>query len=310
MTTEKHPRVACLVLNYNGRDITLEAISSLLDMTYPAFDVIHVDNGSTDGSSEAVAEAFPDVIQERIEENKGPTQGLNRGLLAGLAGDYDYLLSLNNDIEADPEMLTELVRLAESDPSIGCVGPKTFYYWDRQRLWSAGGVIRFKESVTQERGMGEIDRGQYERDEEVDYLNGCAILMRRSVVEQVGIWDPIFNLAVEDADWCMRIKEAGFRCMYAHKSVLWHMVSHTAGNYQARRTFFTGRANTIFVRRYGGPLQWLTFVLFTAVALPLAFLRELPKRNHGAAVAKLKGVLAGLRVPMTAPTAAPDAGKR
>lgn len=306
----KHPRVACLVLNYNGREITLEAIASLLEMTYPSFDVIHIDNGSSDRSFEAVAEAFPDVIQVQVAENKGPTHGLNRGLLAGLAGDYDYLLSLNNDIEVDPEMLTELVRLAESDPSIGCVGPKTFYYWDRQRLWSVGGIIRFKESVTRERGMGEIDRGQYERDEEVDYLNGCAMLMRRSAVEQVGVWDPIFNLAVEDADWCMRIKQAGFRCMYAHKAVLWHMVSHTAGSYKAGRTFFTGRANAIFVRRYGGPLQWLTFVLFTAAALPIAFLRELPKRNHGAAFAKLKGVLAGLRVPMTEPPAAPGVSDR
>jgi len=300
------PRVACLVLNYNGREITLEAIASLRQMTYPAFDVIHIDNGSTDGSSAAVAEAFPDVIQVRVEENKGPTHGLNRGLRRGLEGGYDYLLSLNNDIEVDPQMLTELVRLAESDATIGCVGPKTFYYWDRERLWSTGGIIRFKESVTRERGMGEIDRGQYERDEEVDYLNGCAMLMRRSLVEQVGVWDPIFNLAVEDADWCMRIKRAGFRCMYAHRAVLWHMVSHTAGSYKAGRTFFTGRANAIFVRRYGGPFQWLTFLLFTVVALPIAFLRELPKRNHGAAIAKLKGVIAGLRVPMTEPPGAGD----
>ncbi len=302
------PRVACIVLNYNGKEITLEAIDSLSRMRYPAFDILHVDNGSTDGSSEAVKERFPKVITVRVEENKGPTEGINRGLLAGLEGGYDYLLLLNNDIEAHPEMLHELVLVAEADPKIACVGPKTYYFWDRQRLWSAGGILRFKESVTRERGMGDIDHGQYDRDEEVDYLNGCASLMRGSVVREVGIFDPIFTLAVEDADWCMRAKRAGYHCMYAHRALLWHMVSHTAGNYQARRTFFTGRSNAIFVRRYGGIWQWLTFFLFTTAALPLAFLRELPKGNQGAAVAKLKGILTGLRVPMTPPPSATPSG--
>ncbi len=298
------PRVACIVLNYNGKEITLEAIASLSRMTYPSFDIIHVDNGSTDGSHAAVADAFPEVIQEQVLENKGPTEGINRGLLAALSGDYDYLLLLNNDIEVDPEMLTALVDVAEAHPKVGCVGPKTFYYWDRSRLWSAGGILRFKESVTRERGMGEIDRGQYDRDEEVDYLNGCAMLMRRSVVEEVGIFDPIFTLAVEDADWCMRAKRAGYTCMYAHAAVLWHMVSHTAGNYQARRTFFTGRSNSIFLRRYGRPLDWLTLILFSAMALPMAFLRELPRGNQGAAIAKLRGLITGFRVPMTKPPGA------
>jgi hypothetical protein len=79
------------------------------------------------------------------------------------------------------------------------------------------------------------------------------------------------------------------------------MVSHTAGAYEARRTFYTGRSNAIFVRRYGGVLQWLTFVLFSTVGLTLAFFRELPKKNHGAAIAKLRGIFTGLRVPMTRP---------
>ena len=301
-----HPRVACIVLNYNGKDITLQALASLSAMTYPAFDLIHVDNGSSDGSFEAVAEAFPGVLQVRIDENRGPTYGLNRGLLAGLEGDYDYLMSLNNDIEVGPEMLTEMVRLAETDPSIGCVGPKAFYFWDRERIWSVGGIIRFKESVTKERGNKAIDRGQFDEDVEVDYLNGCAILMRRSVVDEIGIWDPIFNLAVEDADWCMRAKQRGYRCMYAHRAILYHMVSTSAGGYVARRTFYTGRSNAIFVRRYGGWFEWLTFILFSVAGLPLAFLRELPKRNQGAAAAKLRGIFAGLREPMTAPPQVDD----
>jgi GT2 family glycosyltransferase len=299
------PKVASVVLNYNGRDVTLEALGSLTQLNYPNYDLIVVDNGSTDGSYEAIAEAFPDVIQVRTEQNLWASGGMNLGLVYALERDYDYLLLLNNDIETDPEMLTEMVKVCEADPSVGCVGPKSYYFWDRDRIWSAGGILRFKESGSKERGMGDIDNGQWDRDEEVDYINGCAMLVPAKVMREVGLWDPVYRLALEDADWCMRMKRLGYRSWYSHRAVLWHMVSHTAGGYKAGRTFQTGRSAAIFVRKYGGPWQWLTFVAFMCAALPLAFLRELPKGNQSAVTAKMKGVLAGLRVPLPEPPAAP-----
>lgn len=302
------PRVAAVVLNYNGRDLTLQTLASLLQMDYSAVDLLVVDNGSTDGSYEAVAEQFPEVVQVRTEENRGVAGGLNLGVEYVMARDYDYLLLLNNDIEVDRAMLSEMVQVAESDSSIGCVGPKTYYYWDRDRIWSAGGIIQFRESVTRERGMGEIDSGQYDRDEEVDYINGCAMLVRASVMRQVGLFDPLFHLAVEDADWCMRMKTLGYRCYYAHQARLWHMVSQSTGVYKPGRTFQTGRSTSLFVRRYGNFGRWAAFLFFVTLAIPAAFLRELPKGNQKAALSKLKGILKGLRVPMSSPPALKRAG--
>ncbi len=295
------PKVAAIVLNYNGREVTLEALASLSKLDYPDYDLIVVDNGSTDGSYEAIAEAFPGVIQIRTEQNLMAAGGMNLGLRWALERGYDYLLLLNNDIETDPAMLTEMVRVCEEDPTIGCVGPKSYYFWDRKRIWSAGGIIRFKESASRERGMGEIDRGQYDSDREVAYINGCAMLVPSRVMREVGLWDPVDKLALEDADWCMRMKRLGYRSWYAHRAVLWHMVSHTAGGYRPGRTFQTGRSAAIFVRKYGGWWQWLTFVAFMTAALPIAFLRELPKGNQAAVTAKLRGVLEGLRVPLPEP---------
>ncbi|MCP3912137.1 MAG: glycosyltransferase, partial [Actinomycetia bacterium] len=103
------PSVAAVVLNYNGKDLTLETVKSLLAMTYPACEVVVVDNASTDGSYEAVAEAFPDVAQVRVEVNQGPVSGMNAGLRYALEQGFDYALLLNNDIEVDSEMVTELV---------------------------------------------------------------------------------------------------------------------------------------------------------------------------------------------------------
>ena len=297
-------RVAAIVLNYNGRDLTLQTIESLLGLSYPRLDIVVVDNGSTDGSHQAVSETFPEVIGLRVEVNRGISVGLNLGIGYALENGYDYVLILNNDIEVEPHMLDEMLRVAESDPSIGCVGPKTYYYEDRQRLWSAGGVIRFKESVTRERGMGKLDRGQYDEDAEVDYVNGCAMLVSAAVMRAVGLWDPIYHVSVEDADWCLRMKRLGYRCFYAHRARLWHMVSPTTGGYRASRTFHTGRSTAIFVRRHARPLQRITFLLFFAVGMPLAFLREPPRGNQSAVIAKIKGVLTGMRVPMTDPPVA------
>lgn len=292
-----------MVLNYNGRDLTLETVGSLLEMRYPDWELVVIDNGSTDGSFEAVEAAYPELTQVRVEENRGPAEGMNSGLRHALHENFDYFLLLNNDIEVDPDMLAEMVEVAESDPTIGCVGPKAYYYWDRQRIWSAGGILRFRESVTRERGEGEIDRGQFDRDEEVDYVNGCAMLIKRAALEETGLWDPTYFLGVEDADWCARMKRRGYRCFYAHRAKLWHMVSHTLGVYKPGRTFHTGRSTAIFVRRYATPWQWLTFLCFYAASIPLAFLRELPKGNQAAALTKLKGVWEGLRTPISPPPA-------
>lgn len=299
------PRVAVVVLNYNGKDVTLETLASLTRLEEVDYDVVVVDNGSTDGSSDAVAAAYPDVIQLRVEENHGISWGLNVGLRWALERDYAYVLACNNDIEAAPDCLAEMVRVAEADETIGAVGPKTYYHGDRERLWSAGGVLRFRESVTRERGMNDLDRGQYERDEEVDYVNGCAMLMRCEALEAAGLWDPIYYLGVEDADWCVRAKRAGFRCVYAHQARLWHMVSASIGVYKPGRTFHTGRSQAIFVRKYARPWQWLSFLAFYLASVPVAFLRELPKGNQGAAISKFRGVLKGLRVPLEPTPEAP-----
>ncbi len=294
--------MAAIVLNYNGRDVTLEALASLGSMDYPAFDLVVVDNGSTDGSYPAVAEAFPAVVQLRIEENLGPAGGCNLGMRWAMDRGYDYLLILNNDIEVAPSLLHEMVRVAESSPEIGIVGPLGYYFWDRKRIWSAGGRIVFREAVTKERGQGQIDRGQYDRDEELDYVNGCAMLVKRQVIEAVGLWDPIFHLSVEDADFCMRARAAGFRCWFAHRAKLWHMVSTSTGGYRAPKTYQTARSTAIFVRRYAGLARRLGSLAWTAAALPAAFVRELARGNQSAVLAKVRGFADGyLRTPMSEP---------
>ena len=307
---ESLPRVAAVVVNYNGKEITLQAVESLRRMTYPNFDLVVLDNASTDGSPEAIAAAYPDLRQVRVEVNRGSSAGYAHGFRWAFENGYDYVLLLNNDIEVEPDLLTELVKAAESAPDIGCVGPKCYFHGDRQRLWSAGGILRFRESITRERGYGEIDRGQYDRDAEVDYVNGCAILIRRAAAEAAGMWDDVFYICVDDADFCTRVKRHGFRCLYAHRAVLYHMVAYTTGGYSPGRNFQFGRSGAIYARRYAKPWQWLSYFAFNAAALTVAWLREWRTGNQAAVAAKLKGIREGLTTkippppPLTPPASA------
>lgn len=299
------PRVLGVVLNYNGRDLTLQTVASLLGSDYPALDLVVVDNGSTDGSDEAVAERFPGVRRLRTVENLGISGGLNLGLRLGLDERFDYLMPMNNDIEVAPDMVTELVRLAEATPRAGVVGPKCFYYFgDRNRIWSAGGRLRFREAVTAERGIGQLDRGQFDSDEPVDYVNGAAMLIRAETLRRVGLWDPVYRVGVEDADFCVRAQRGGWECWYAHRSRLWHMISPTTGGYVAGRTYRTGRSTAIFVRRFAGPLGWIGYLGAMMLALPAALVRELPRRNAAAVLAKYRGAWDGLRETLPPPPVA------
>ena len=167
---EPAPRVAAIVVNYDGREVTLDAVRSLRAMRYPAWELVVLDNASRDGSVAALAAAFPDLRQLRLATNRGSSSGYAAAMEWAFGKGYDYVLLLNNDIEVDPEMLAELVRVAASNPRIGAVGPKCYFHGEPTRLWSAGGVLRFRESITRERGYGELDRGQYDADGDIGYV--------------------------------------------------------------------------------------------------------------------------------------------
>lgn len=301
------PSVAALVLNYNGPDVTLLSLASLVQLEYPEVELIVVDNGSTDDSVQRLRAAHPRIRQLRVRTNRGISWGLDHGLQVALDEGFEYALVMNNDIEVDPSMVHEMVAVAEADPEVGCVGTKSYYHSDRERIWSAGGRLRFREAITTERGQGEIDVGQYDRTQEVDYVNGVAMLIRRRVLQDIGFWDPVYYLGVEDADFCVRAKRAGYRCVYAHQARLWHMISASIGVYKPFRTFHTGRSTAIFLRKYASLPQWASSLSWFLASLPFAMLREMRRGNQAAVISKARGFAAGLRADLPPlPTVADD----
>lgn len=294
-------RVAVIIVNWNAAENTLEVLGQL-DAVEGSEQLQHlvVDNNSTDDSIARMRAARPDLRVIESGENPGFAGGTVVGVRAALEDpQVGWVLFLNNDIRVDSGFLAPLLE-AGTEPGIAAVGPKIFYAEPPDRLWAAGGRLRIRETVTRELGRGKPDGGIYDRPAEVTYLTTCCILIPRDAFEAVGLLNPMYFICVEDADWCRRASDAGYRLRYVPQSRIWHRVAvSTGGGYTPLRTFHTGRSNALFVRQHHGWLGLLGFLLANLGALPVALLRELPRGNAKAVLGKARGLWRGLRDPLT-----------
>jgi hypothetical protein len=293
------PKVGIVILNYNGKLLAERCLNSVAGSQYPNKDVILVDNASTDGSAEYLRARFPDVHILEVPKNLGVVGGRNRGLREAIARGCDYALSLDNDVHIEPNLVQELVSVAETNPGIGIVGPKT--YWDdgSRRIQCAGGKITYTQNVSSERGSGETDRGQYDKIEDVDYFPGCGFMARREVLEKLGFLDERFSLlAHEDTDFCMRAVRQGYRIVYAPKAVMWHRGSATHGGYSANRKYWEGVNSVYFVRRHGMLNDRFKYAFFAGFGLIYALVAQSFHGNQKAVFAKARGIWDGLHKPL------------
>jgi hypothetical protein len=251
-------RVLIIVLTYNGIDLTLACLASLAKVDYPALDVVVVDNCSSDNTPAQVREGFPSVAVIETGSNLGYAEGNNFGLRHALKQGYDYALLLNNDTEVAPDFVTRLVEVCEREPDIGVAGPKIYLYDRPNTLYTAGGAINWRTGTTETIGLGEEDRGQYDAQRDVDFINGCAIMVRRAAIERAGLIDARFGMYFEETEWCVRIARAGWRLTYVPTSVVLHKIQLDRHEQSARVTYYMARNRLLFLRLTRAPLSgWL-----------------------------------------------------
>ena len=165
--------------------------------------------------------------QMRTKYNFGVASGYNEALHHSMGARPDYVLLLNNDIKVGKEMVSHLVRTAEADPSIGIVSPVIYYYGTR-RIWYRGGSFNKWTGVTRHEGIRKI--GARQKLTETEYASGCAMLIRREVIEKVGYFDERYSPAYcEDTDYSYRTRQSGFKIMVQPKAIMWHKVSQSTG---------------------------------------------------------------------------------
>jgi GT2 family glycosyltransferase len=216
------PKVTILILNRDRREDTLACLASLLPNRYPALDLVVLDNASSDGSAAAVRAAYPtQVTVIETGGNYGYAGGNNIGIRHALEQGADYILLLNEDTIVDPHFIERLIEVAQARPDVGFLGPLVYHHSEPSVIQSAGGVITADWQIYH-RGQNEPDAGQYREPYEADWVTGCAILMRASVVRRIGALDPEFFIYSEEVDWCVRARRAGFTGLVVPASRIWH----------------------------------------------------------------------------------------
>jgi hypothetical protein len=265
--------LAVIVLNWNGLADTRALLATLARCRVPPgwrLKVTVVDNGSQDGSAAALAAAFPEIGLIALTENRRFAGGNNEGLRRALDAGADAAMLINNDTEADPELILRLLLALEQDPSAGAAAPLIYFGAPTDRIWYAGATCAPSLALAKHRGLRERDRGQFRAVEPTGYLTGCCLLATREAWTKVGLLDERYYIYAEDADWSLRARAAGYRLLFVPGARLWHKVSASSGAQSPFKIYHRLRANlTMFARhaRGLGRVTWLPCFLAQQVVL-------------------------------------------
>jgi GT2 family glycosyltransferase len=257
------PLVVIIVLNWNGKHDTLACLESLEQLSYPNLQVLVMDNGSSDDSVAVIRACFPHRSLLEIGENLGFAGGNNVGLRYALEQGADYALLLNNDTIVALDFVDCLVQAVESDPSIGIAGPTIYYHEQADLLWSAGGAVDWRRGQTRMLDLNTPDTGQLGiAPRAVDFVTGCALLVRRAVIEQVGMLDERFFVYYEETEWCTRARQAGFKIVHVPRSKIWHKIPLDARDSSPTVHYYMTRNRLLFLKTTGAGWRTWGYVLF------------------------------------------------
>jgi len=262
--TNARPRVVSIILNTNRREDTLACLSSLAASTYEGHKAIVLDNASTDGSTEAIRSAFPEVDIIPLAGNLGYAGNNNVGIEAAVAAGAAWVLVLNEDTFVAPDCLARLIDVGESDQRIGILGPMVYHDGEPEVIQSAGGKFsRYWNAF--HLGQNTPDEGQFAEPHDVDWISGCAILVRRSVIKQIGMIDPRYFYFWEETEWCLRASKAGWRIVHVPGAKLWHKGVQRDYRPQPVVTYYATRNRLLTLAKHRAPafvrmIAWLQII--------------------------------------------------
>jgi GT2 family glycosyltransferase len=250
--------VTVVVVTWNRRELLRACLQSLAIQQHESYDVVVVDNGSTDGSVEAVKEirdTFPVPLTLITNaQNRGFCAANNQGIAATQS---EFVALLNNDAEAEPGWLAALEAVMRASKDIGMAASKVLVWEDPKRIDKVGHLI-FPDGQNRGRGTGQIDRGQYDQVEEVLWPDGCAAMYRRAMLDEIGGFDEDFFAYADDAELGLRGRIAGWRCLYAPGAVVRHHRGASLGLGSARRLTLIERNRVLLaVKLFPWNLLWL-----------------------------------------------------
>ena len=280
------PRVSIIIVTWNALPLLQQCLSSVVATDYPNLEIILADNASTDGSAAWVRDRFPSVHVVQHPKNWRFCKG-NNAAVPHASG--DYVLFLNNDVEGPPDWLRPLVNVMERDPDVAAVQPKLLQYNDRDRFeyaGAAGGYLdRFGYPFTRGRIFFtmEHDRGQYDTPSDVFWATGAALLLRRSTLDEVGLFDERFEMHMEEIDLCWRLQRHGYRVRAEPASTVYHIGGGSLPRGDARKTYYNFRNNLLTLYKNLPPSAWRRVFPIRVLLDGVACLRALAAGRLGEA---------------------------
>jgi GT2 family glycosyltransferase len=275
-TSSASPLVYIIVLNWNGREDTLACLRSLQKLDYPNFEILVVDNDSTDGSEDGIRTSFPSVHVIQTGRNLGYAGGNNTGIRCALSRGADFVWLLNNDTTVDPKALTALVETAQSDSGIAFVGSKIYFHDRPDVIWCVGGTIDLAQGGrTDHPGMHQEDRGQFDKIADVGYVAGCSLLAGKEAIAVLGLVPNDYFLYFEETDWNLAAQRMGFRTVLAPASRVWHRYREV-GAYKERFIYYSFRNRIHIVRKYAP--RYILKAFFVNVSLMREYIAQVPGR--------------------------------
>lgn len=266
--------VSIVTLNWNQTKITCEFLESTRKLNYKNYEILVCDMGSdVDPTGQINAGNYPNTKVLRSEKNLGFTGGNNWGMRQAKG---DYIFIVNNDTEVTPELLDVLLEPFAQDPTIGVTCPKIRFFHHPEVIQYAGfNPINLFTGRTTAIGSKEVDKGQRDVSGYTHGAHGCAMMVKREVIEKVGMFPETFFIYYEEWDWSTRIHKAGYKIYYQAKGLIFHKESITMGKQSAIKVYFHTRNRILYMRRNTNILQFLVFItffmLFTAPKSTLKF---------------------------------------
>ena len=250
-------------------------------------EVIVVDNASKNQEAEAdtISLKYPHVKVIKSKKNLGFAGGNNLGIKAAKG---KYLFLINNDTIFKDFNILPLIERLESSPKIGMVCPKIRFTWGNNPIQFAGYTLLSKMTVRNKAiGFGEEDKGQYDIPHPTPYAHGAAMLIKREVIERVGLMPECYFLYYEELDWSMIIKRAGYEIWYEPACTIYHKESQSTGQDSSLRTYYITRNRLLLVKRnWHGLTKYLSFIYIIGIVTTRDFLRNIIKghQNHVKAI--------------------------
>lgn len=242
------PKVGIVIVNYNGAKYQNDSIRSLKNMDYHNYEIIVVDNGSTDNSLELLRKEFDDVLIVETNKNLGVAAGNNIGIRYALKRNAEYVLLLNNDIELSENVLSLLVQNASN--RIMTV-PKIYYYDKKRVIWSAGGEVNWKWGLPYHIGQDKPDNARFNIKKVVEIAPTCCMLIHKEVFIKVGYMDEKYFMYFDDTDFCIRANDKGYKILYIPEAKMWHKVSSSSGGANSKICrYYVSRNILYFMNKY------------------------------------------------------------